>query len=820
MAKTDIKIRDLSTDAAQVQENLDRAVEAKPIVEYLSPVNGAPAAGQFRSEINKRADIVDMSKLPAPYMGVERIRINRIEEATGETAADGSRVFKCPQDPYDRIRMTGDRTQVFDDGNGKRPIPGLNNINDFIEITFYGTGVNILYGAIAGNKDWRVSVDGGPESGDITAVASDNLLNGRNYSANTVLVAASGLSMGLHTVKIRDNFGGGDPLDFSGLEIVCDVPDIKIPASSLVAGGQKHDIVETDLSLTSFAVEEGTDNGQGGRVSIYLDPADSTVKQAIRWSDAQQTFAGTDHSGEEVMRKYAHNQFGRARADDWSRMEAAFVDRGFAIEDASFQLVGKSIREQTSRVIGAQYNTTTAGHGWSFTFYGTGVDVIVSSDNSSRQFDELHLDGSVLATDVTISQDDWKVLRVASGLDFGMHCVSVQADGASPALDSPRLLGFIVYGTKKPELPEGAVELGSYFKTADYSAAPASATNEDIPHHSTGSITYCSNRETTYNGTGWTHSGISSSANEGLIRTWSNVTNDFSENHYFGTGVDYHFYQSAVYGHGELLIDGLVANTTNYPGLIVDDPAGIFNSSTGIVDSYNAISRKVNLGIRGLPLGFHTYRLRVTGTKNASSGGFFVSYYSAGAITPMHSFDRDVMRGKEEWDEGRQSIRRELVVGKGSSKDKLIASGGIDLGPDRMKWQRKSMNGNTTSTGRLYDLTFYNLKPGMTYRLTANIVMNGVDQGGSTRIEVENGGVSIARMAFHAPGSGAGNDQLIGTGRTLLFVARDPVLEMSVEAISGEITGSGGNSWAQIEELPHHVEVDDFGSTHTLVTSS
>ena len=72
-----------------------------------------------------------------------------------------------------------------------------------MEITFFGTGLNMLVlNATNAPRSAFISIDGGAEGADINPLAS-SILVGRNYSPNGVIQATSGLTLGIHTARIR-----------------------------------------------------------------------------------------------------------------------------------------------------------------------------------------------------------------------------------------------------------------------------------------------------------------------------------------------------------------------------------------------------------------------------------------------------------------------------------------------------------------------------------------------------------------------------------------------------------------------------------------
>lgn len=104
---------------------------------------GAPAAGVFYSSIVGRSKMVDLSADLCPRMGIERIQVQQIMRVPGESGSSGEVVWKPVNDKYDQVRFVGNFSSV---NNTTGQIGGYSNATttDYCEITFYGTGLNLL----------------------------------------------------------------------------------------------------------------------------------------------------------------------------------------------------------------------------------------------------------------------------------------------------------------------------------------------------------------------------------------------------------------------------------------------------------------------------------------------------------------------------------------------------------------------------------------------------------------------------------------------------------------------------------------------------
>jgi len=188
----------LNNDVAQPLP-FSRGFETYVKEEMMTPVNAAPSAGQFRSDISGRADIPDDSKMLKPLLGIERIRFNAISELKSEFGSNDEQVWEL--DTKDaRIRFVGANWKSSSPANGMFVQTETANTDEYMEVVFYGTGLNMLmYGGNPG--DYRPTIDGGAEGANFYQDGSA-ILGGRNYKQNVVQKVVSGLSLDWHTIKI------------------------------------------------------------------------------------------------------------------------------------------------------------------------------------------------------------------------------------------------------------------------------------------------------------------------------------------------------------------------------------------------------------------------------------------------------------------------------------------------------------------------------------------------------------------------------------------------------------------------------------------
>ena len=152
--------------------------------------------------------------------GIERIPFNGINELDTEQGPNGETVHALNTGDS-RIRFVGDgwTTEVSSSGTAIRG----SLQNDFVEITFFGTNINLL-STLDGSANVRLTVDGGTEgtTNIIEPSSASTVLNGQNVTPNTVVpLLSTPLSAGIHTIKLRLNNAGSSTFwRMSGCEVI------------------------------------------------------------------------------------------------------------------------------------------------------------------------------------------------------------------------------------------------------------------------------------------------------------------------------------------------------------------------------------------------------------------------------------------------------------------------------------------------------------------------------------------------------------------------------------------------------------------------
>ncbi len=553
------------------------------------------------TQITNRAQIVDLANDLKPRFGIDRIMTQEISEIQGEFGPNGEAVFGVVNDKLGQIRCVG-RWESFNDTSGLRlQVVPADAADDFIEITFFGTGLNWLTNVTATSRDLRATIDGGPEGANLYPSGGSDVLNSRSAQENGIINVASGLSLGIHTIKLRVVSSSATPI-LDGFEILNEEANGNIIVNSgtqLFKGKRLIHNGPTSLSFNS-GFETGTLGTRGGQVSIY-QKSDGSVAHAANPTDgAQANLGSTTHVNEEIIGRHYWREFGVARVDDLSTLTfSATSDRAFTLDDGTTTLVGNNVEAVNSGV----RIQASSGLFLALTFVGTGLDIQFDSTLTGTDPKDVIIDGTTVGQ-IGVSIDDDKFIeKIVSGLPYGSHTVRFESDGTA-ATANLGISDFIVYGPKKPALPTGAKELGSYFVMADFVANVV----DGILRVSEGVLRKDNTREMVYTGAGWSAS-VEVTNNAGGLDIRSSTSTDAMSYTFFGTGFDLRFNTAAG---ASAIVD--VDGSTDFTGTTnVFSGAMTFNTSTGQLSGDSAPGSF--LSVSGLTLGLHT----VTLTLNASN---------------------------------------------------------------------------------------------------------------------------------------------------------------------------------------------------------
>jgi len=614
---------------SEAESILNQSVDAQVVASFLTAVNGSPTGSQFRSDITGRASIPDLSANLNTSIGINRIATQSISQLQDEFGPSGQPVFKTVNDKFNQIRFVGSQWKATPNAQGNQ-LYTTGNTTDYIEIVFYGTGLNILSILYAATQDWRVSVDGGSEGANIVSASYSAILATRNYATNQIVPVVTGLSLGVHTVKIRNNNAASSSFDCYGFEILNQSTSISVAPGTAIKGKYSNSLAVLATPAFSSGFESGTLGTRGGNAVVYLKP-DGTIGKAVTPTNSSQAnFTSADHTNEDLIRSYNPREFGANRADDISTMVGTNVTRAFTLDDGTTTL---TVTNTSLQVFGGIDALVCGASGTiTLTFIGTGLDIQVSVDSATRSFSSVSIDGaaSIGAISKTLSTPI-ETRKIVSGLPYGTHTVKFVADAGTGSFG---VSSFIIYQPKKPTIPADSIEIAQYNILADF-AANATAGLETI---ATGILRKASLREYTYVGAGWVVDTIDPAAYINGFTTRTNGSTQYFEYTFFGTGFEMRGRANTTFSATNTValqnLNGgslLTLTTANFPSITASSYGGFsFNSATGNLSE--AVSNTIGSGFRvsGLPLG--EYKIRVTnGTAN------FMDVEAIDVITPIYS---------------------------------------------------------------------------------------------------------------------------------------------------------------------------------------
>ena len=619
------------------------------------------------TSIVNRAKIPNLANDLRASLGNERIETQSIVQLQNEFGPNGEPVFSVLNDDRGMIRFVGAGWAISSGTgtSGSMMATSTASGTAFIEVTFYGTGLNILTAQNADGRDMRAAVDGGSLGSNIFYGASSSaIINGRNYVPNTVMVAASGLTLGIHTVRVELVTLA---MAVSGFEILNSNASglININTGVGYINGQKY----INTLVDSVAYNTGVTGTKGGRIVRYLN-SDGTFGQAFQATDASTLYiANAVHTNEEVARVYHWREFGCGRQspkDDFSDLSGGGA-RAFTLDDGTTTLIHSSAALQATEALGIRGTASLF-----FTFIGTGLD-LVRQDDASGGADQYYAyidNGSGQAFSTTGSTVS-RIQKVVSGLAYGTHTVKIQSP-SGPATWNFGIKQFIVYQPKKPSVPSSSIEICDYNVMAAYAIAGSAPQG---PSLSTGILFKAPSREIVYVGTGFT--GSLAATNGVGFEADTSTAGDYVQYTFFGTGIDLMGLLSSGTANTVIQIDG-----ANYTGTATAVGSGTWTAGT----STWAITAQTLLSISTLALGVHTIKATFTGTFSAAR------ILSVNPITPIHSYKSNLYA----------DLQNTLTVGSNSLMDSRKTSMIKEILPAQKAWVQAIGLGRVTTTATSY----------------------------------------------------------------------------------------------------------------------
>lgn len=600
------------------------------IAKYLTPVNGTPSTGQYRSAITNRAPIID----PANDLGVrgpvERIIIQDVMPAFGETGPSGESVFKPLNDTYERFRIYGKVSYGQNTSNGQ-------NIQFFQnaawEIVIYGTGLNILTLGGDNGSDLRVSVDGGAEGSNIL-VAGASILQGRNVTANTVRTVVAGLTFGKHTIKIRNN--SGNEYYVSGFEILNESTNLQVSAGAAMGPQGPVSLASAVSTPYNSSFESGSLGTKGGTAIVYLKK-DNTLGKAFNPCATSPTLYPTaiDRSNEFLAKTAFFREFTAGGSTDLGTLNTNNRSVStFTLPDNETVMVLNGNHFSNTTLLQDTLNLNVNSGYVDIKFKGTGISII-QNDQASGGSDSYTyaVDGGTAVALPTAGVSFDHVVHLASGLPQGQHTIRITR--VTAATWTLGIKAVQIWSTKEPALPAGALKLASYQIRAGYVANTTAGLNT----HGAGLSMKQNILEMTYVGGGWSISvDATTTINANFVATATN--GNYVEYIFLGEGFEFRnrantaFSATNTVSLQNLTTGGslLTLNSTNFAGLTTSSYGGdTFTYSSGNLSQAASTTNGSGFSVSGLTFGL--YRLRVT---NGTSNNLCVDAIEV--LTPMHSY--------------------------------------------------------------------------------------------------------------------------------------------------------------------------------------
>ena len=555
--------------------------------------------------------------------GVERIMCRGLLRLANEFGPNGEQVFEADNKDA-RIRFIGGLWNSFSSTAGAAPVSA--NTGDILEITFYGTGLNLLSRA-AGTLDFRPTIDGGSEGANIFTGSGgySAILDGRNYGPNVPTSVTSGLALGWHTVRLRNAVTSSNLYIF-GFEILNQRTDLAVYSGQ---GNYKGKTTGLD-ALAVSAFNAGVGGTRGARVVKYV--SDGGLKTAVQEVDATSKFLTlADHTNEEVVRRINFREFGANRADDFSTLSGGATNRAFTLDDGTTTLVGNGLFGYADSFITNNAGSTSL----TITFVGTGLDIVYkeSIGAATGWNGGISIDGGAsvgVGPSVAVGQQSTQA-KICSGLPYGTHTVRFSITGGAL---SPGFQDFIIYQPKKPAF-EG-VQVADYNVMANYTQASSGA----IGFVGAGVVRKFPIREFSYVSS-WAIAVIDPVSFESSFNVQSAVIGSYVEYVFWGTGVSLTGLAQTAASNFTVSINGSSVLTGFTTTLIQTSTGNTFTPATGVFAGTPAAQNKYRISISGMSLGLHRIRI----TQNTAATGLY--FDGLDVITPIHINESNLKVGSQ-----------------------------------------------------------------------------------------------------------------------------------------------------------------------------
>lgn len=567
------------------------------------------------NEQGQPRQIFDLANNMKTSMGVERIMFNALSLLDKEFGPNGETVYEVVSKDS-RVRFIGGLWGSISNTSGTKVVknPGAGTTTTF-EITYYGTGLNILIPLGGSGFNIDEQTDGGAVNTILSGYNGSAVISGRNYTLNSPLNITSGLSLGIHTTKIILDAG---TFTFDGCEILTESSQLVInPGKPRLDSRESISQVLTDYN-TGFDLSSDTLGTKGGRVLVYQAIDGTIAKRLVATDVAQANLGATDHSNEEIYRRINGREFGAQRADDFSTLASVVSDRAFTLDDGTTTLVGNNLK-YTSHLAMEDASSFIA-----LTFVGTGLDIMGFED--TLIIGDVYIDGVIIGNWARGSTTGAPRVKICSGLPYGTH--TIKFDNTVFGGQAGVITDFIIYGPKKPALDDTAIELADYNIMADYDDSSATSTSYGAQRID-GALFKNALREFIYTGT-WTIGALNPAREVSGQQTWTSTVSDYVEYTFFGNNLCINFDGFSNPANFTVEINGVLNDT----GIALT--SNLTNAGSGNYTGAVPDSGQGFLSFRNLGLGVHTIKITYTGGTGSME---FIGFYIG---TPIHVNDTKV----------------------------------------------------------------------------------------------------------------------------------------------------------------------------------
>lgn len=242
----------------------------------------------FTSIVNEQGNprqIPDLVNNMKTSMGVERIAIDPIKLESKEFGPNGETIYKTNDD---RARFVGNFHNISASWGTYIELTASGDNNSYVEITFYGTGLNML-GVGYINRAYEIYADGVLNNTlDLNAIGNDSPIGNRNYNPNSRFSVVKGLTLGLHTVKIKSISASPQAYvqSWSGFEILNESTQLVTNAGKPRLDSRNRELQSQVLSSYNSNFDTSSDvlGTKGGRVLVYQD-VDGAIKKRLKVTD-------------------------------------------------------------------------------------------------------------------------------------------------------------------------------------------------------------------------------------------------------------------------------------------------------------------------------------------------------------------------------------------------------------------------------------------------------------------------------------------------------------------------------------------------------